>query len=162
MRLDLSIVNRHSPYTVFQEEHAYYFWTAYDILYMVTFEEDAFGGNDVFWFNLANLSRKNSPGDRKVQDTIVCVIEEFFRMNRDVLLYLCDTANDQQAMRARLFSRWFNSYEAKQKYILRSDIVEAEGQTDYVALIVSRENPYAEQIVQLFEAEIKIFKENKI
>ena len=159
--LDLTFINSRSPYTVWKGEGFYSFYSEYGILYSVEFEKDYFGGNPVYWFNLTNRSSKASPNDRNVQATIVCIIEEFFRSNTDVILYMCDTADNQQAMRARLFSRWFNTYEAKQSYIMKTAIVETEGQQDFVVLIVSPRHPHAKLIAELFDAEVSALKAHK-
>ena len=97
----------------------------------------------------------------KVRDTIICIIEEFFRQNPDILLYLCDTANGQQAMRNRLFLRWFNTYEMKQKYSIFNEMIPDEGEMNYVSLIIPLSHPQFEAIVSHFNEMIDNFKENK-
>ena len=42
--------------------------------------------------------------------SVVRIIIEFFRANPDILLYMCDNANNQQAQRNRLFLRWFMGF----------------------------------------------------
>lgn len=159
--LDISFVLEHSPYSVWQDGEVYNFITDYGILYSVTFEREYSIRVPAYWFNLTNLSGKNSPNDRNVQATIICLIEAFFKANTDVLLYMCDTADNQQAIRARLFMRWFNSYEAKDHYIIRSVVVKTENKEDYVALIIPRVHPYAELISELFDAEVMMYQQNK-
>ncbi|WP_219817613.1 DUF6169 family protein [Xylanibacter ruminicola] len=43
------------------------------------------------------MSQEKSPGDIKIQKTIICIIEEFFRKNPDILLYMCSTEDNHQA-----------------------------------------------------------------
>ena len=137
------------------------FTTDFQIDYAVTFDLDETLGYPVYWFNLINMSGKNSPRDKKIQYTVICIIEEFFRSNVDVLLYMCDTADNQQAMRSWLFMRWFESYDGKERFITRSSTLRTGGQEEFMAMIVSRNHPYAEQIAELFEAEVALFKNNK-
>lgn len=160
-QLNLSRVNAHSPYKLEVEGDSYLFYTDYDILYSVTFDKEEGINYPAYWFNLTNLSGMNSPRDRKIQYTVICIIEEFFRSNEDVLLYMCDTADNQQSMRARLFMRWFESYESKERYITRSAVVVTENQPDYIVLIVERSHPHAELITELFDAEIAAFRQYK-
>ncbi len=98
---------------------------------------------------------------RKVQQTIIHIIEEFFRKNPDILLYMCDTANEQQAQRDRLFLRWFNAYEQKKKYVIKSAVVIDEGEPNYIYLIVPTAHPMLHNILSTFDSEITMFQTNK-
>lgn len=78
------------------------------------------------------------------------------------MLYMCSTDNNQQAQRARLFLRWFNGYEQKQRYYIKAVEVKGDDQrTDYIALIMQRSHPNFEEIVCLFNSEIEMFNELK-
>jgi len=74
---------------------------------------------------------------------------------------MCDTADEQQAMRARLFLRWFNGYEQQKKYVIRTVVLKDEGIESYIALIIQRSHPQFEEIINLFDTEIAMFQENK-
>ena len=104
-RLNLERINEYAPYKVELIEGQYLFETDNGILYGVSDPEDMPGGLNSYWFNLANRSHKASPNDWKIRSTIIFIIEEFFHQNPDILLYMCDNANNQQAMRNRLFLR---------------------------------------------------------
>ena len=157
VRLQLS-----APYTVVQEGEEYLFRSDSDILYAVSFQAyDAIPGLSAYWFDLSNRSHKASPNDTKVRETVIAIIEEFFYQNPDILLYMCDTADEQQSMRARLFLRWFNGYEQQKKYVIRTAILKDEGIESYIALIVQRSHPQFEEIITLFDTEIAMFQENK-
>ena len=102
----------------------------------------------------------------KIAQTVVCIIEEFFRLNPEVLLYMCSTDNGQQAMRNRLFLRWFNGYEQQKRYLIRSTEVRGIGPDnkpieEYVALIIQRGHPLLDEIVSRFDSEIAMFNELK-
>ena len=99
--------------------------------------------------------------DVKIRATVTCIIEEFFRVNPDILLYLCDSANEQQAMRSRLFMRWFNGYAKQNDYYIRSEMVMDEGSENYVALIVQRTHPQLQAIMDAFDSIIEQFRANK-
>ena len=142
------------------------FTTDKGIAYRVDFELDCNPYFTAYWFNLANPQHKRSSGDVKIAQTIICIIEEFFRTNPEVLLYMCSTDNGQQAQRARLFLRWFNGYEQQKKYAIRSYDVrstDADGKPikEYVALIVQRTHPQFNEIIARFDNEIAIFNELK-
>ena len=144
------------------ESGAYlYFRTDYDILYLVSFDEEENPFYKAYWFNLTNPQNVASPGDKKIAQTVICIIEEFFRQNPDILLYMCSTDGGQQAQRSRLFLRWFNGAEQQKHYYIRTAEVKGEGHQDYVAFIVQRSNPYIEEIIRLFDSDIDLFNEMK-
>ena len=108
-KLNLSQINILAPYPVWYEGAELLFKTDHNILYSAAFELDDMLNIKAYWFRITNRSGKKSPNDKKVQQTIIHIIEEFFRTNPDILLYICDNANEQQAQRDRLFLRWFNA-----------------------------------------------------
>ena len=114
-----------------------------------------------YWFNLSNRSHKASPGDRKIRTTIIFIIEEFFRQNPDILLYMCDSADEQQAMRSRLFLRWFNAYGQQADYYSRTEMILDEDEENYIALIVKRSHPRLQDIIAFFDEQVMMFRANK-
>lgn len=160
--LNLEMINSHSEYQVFLSQTGkYLFKTDFDILYAVDFELDNNPYYTAYWFNLTNPKNTKSPGDIKIAQTVICIIEEFFRLNPEVLLYMCSTDNGQQAMRNRLFLRWFSGYEQQKKYAIKSSEVRSEGYNEYVALIIQRSHPQFQEIMSRFEDEIELFNEMK-
>lgn len=160
--LDINHISILAPYKVLKDDGEYLFETDHGILYAVEFkEEPMFGSLTAYWFNLVNRSQKASPNDVKIRATVTCIIEEFFRANPDILLYLCDNANDQQAMRSRLFLRWFNGYAQQANYYIRTEMVMDEGEENYVALIVQRSHPQLQMVIETFDEIINQFKANK-
>ncbi len=133
--------------------------------------ETGMGGTDTTWTENhgrrePNPEHAKSPGDVKIAQTVVCIIEEFFRLNPEVLLYMCSTDKGQQAQRSRLFLRWFNGYEQQKHYLIRSTEIRGIGPDnkpikEYVALIIQRTHPLLDEIVQRFDDEIQMFNDNK-
>ena len=159
--LDLSKVNVVSPYTVWCSGEDYHFITDNDILYVVNFEKDENIEFGAYWFNLTNIKNKKSPNDYKLQLAVICIIEEFFNKNPDILLYICDSATRPQAMRSRLFLRWFSSFREKENFIIRTALLLDDDEENYIAMIVQRDNPDIDSILEYFENEIGMFRENK-
>ena len=160
--LDLARVNSLAPYQIVFEDGEFRFETDHDIRYAISFDTEIIEDEiRTYWFNLSNRSGKASPGDKKIRMTIVLLLEEFFRTNPDVLLYICDSANDQQAMRARLFLRWFNAYGRNEEYYTRTETVKDESEDNYIAIIVRRSHPQFDMVISLFEEEISMFRANK-
>lgn len=160
--LNLNRVNLKAPYTVWRQGNQYIFKTDYLIIYSVTFDKEEmlekyFG----YWFNLSNTSGQKSPNDKKISLTLVAIIEEFFFQKPNVLLYLCDSANNQQAQRARLFFHWFEKFNREKDYVINTAIIKDEEEENYVALIAKNDNPYFKDILSIFSNEVEMFKENK-
>ena len=163
---DLNRINAVAPYKVWGNDLLYRFDTDNGIRYLVNFELDVNPYYTAYWFNLTNPDHMKSPGDIKIAKTIICIIEEFFRMNPEVLLYMCSTDKGQQAQRARLFLRWFNGYEQQKRYLIKATEVrsinpDGKPMEEYVALIVPRVHPLLDEIVERFEEEIRMFNDNK-
>ena len=160
--LELNILNRLAPYEVKFKGGEYCFLTDFNIESSIEFKyEPSFNGLPAYWFDLSNRSGKASPNDPKVRDTVIRIIIEFFRANPDILLYMCDNANDQQAQRNRLFLRWFMGEEQSKHYVIKTAMVEDEGMENFIAIIVPRLHPYVNEVIAHFDAEIKMFKSNK-
>jgi hypothetical protein len=116
-----------------------------------------------YWFNLVNMSGAASPSDKKVWQTVFCIIEGFFHANPDILLYMCSTAGEQQAQRARLFSYWFNKAGQQERYYFKTAEIKGEepGTKEYVAIIVPRNHPQAEDVVAWFDHDTQMFDSMK-
>ena len=160
--LDQAFLSRLAPYTVVLIGDEYCFRTDFGVDYAVAFNpEPSFGGLPAYWFDLSNRSGKASPNDPKVRDTVIRIIIEFFRANPDILLYMCDNANDQQAQRNRLFLRWFMGAEQSKLFYIKTEMVIDEGVENFIAIIVPLSHPYLEDIIERFDAEIEMFRANK-
>lgn len=150
------------PYIVKENGNEYTFKSDYGIVYAVSFkEEETFSPIPAYWFDLMNRSQKASPNDPKVRETVIRIIVEFFRANPDILLYMCDTADDQQAQRNRLFLRWFSGSEQSKLFFIKTALVIDEGVENFIAIILPRQHPYLKEIISHFDEEIKMFQENK-
>ncbi|MBO5615279.1 MAG: hypothetical protein J5932_04050 [Prevotella sp.] len=164
--LSIDAINMHSPYIVGFDGKAFIFVTDKGITYRADFELDTNPYFTAYWFNLANPEHIKSPNDIKIGQTVICIIEEFFRVNSDVMLYMCSTDGGQQAMRNRLFLRWFSGYEQQKKYAIKTsevkgETVDGKPMREYVALIVQRNHPLFDSIVNSFDSEVAMFNELK-
>ena len=162
-RLDVNLINLFSSYHVWEESNRFYFETDYNLKYFVDFTLDDNPERVAYWLNLVNMSGEASPSDMKIWQTVFCVIEEFFRKNPDILLYLCSTKGGQQAQRARLFSYWFNKAGQQERYYFKTVEVKGEmpGTKEYVAIIIPRNHPQAEEALAFFEKETALFNSMK-
>ncbi len=158
--LHLSLINGQSPYKVWQTAIGdYNFETDFGVLYRISFRiEQTIWEEGAYEFSIINQNRKSSPNDRKVRDTVFCIIEEFFNSNPDILLYQCETGDNRQAMRDRLFLRWFKEYEHSDRYFIKVSEIVAEKVSNYTAIIVQKDNPNLEAIISDFNEFVGFFQ----
>ena len=161
-QLDLERINEYAPYKIEIESGQYIFETDHNILYGVSFDEDPTPiALKAYWFNLTNHSLKASPRDPKIRTTVILIIEEFFRSNPDILLYMCDSADNQQAQRSRLFLHWFDTYGQQKDYYTCTEMVKDGEEDNYIAMIVKRTHPQLQVVIDLFNKQIAMFRANK-
>ena len=158
--LNLARINELVPYEVWQtSEGDFNFQTDFGVLYRISFRiEQTIWNDGAYEFSIINQNRKSSPNDKNVRDTIFIIIEEFFNSNPNILLYQCETGDNRQAMRDRLFLRWFKEYEHSDKYFVKVSTITAEKVTNYTAMIVEKNNPQLESIIKDFDEFIGFFQ----
>ena len=157
---NLTRLNLHAPYTIWMEGNgSYKFKTDYEVIYRIEFAENQNIWEDekAYEFGILNENRKSSPNDLKVRLTVQAIIEEFFLTNPDILLYQCETGDNRQAMRARLFTKWFNEYDKRERFCVKVSVLRDEEADNYIAIIVQKSNPKLESILQDFNNFIGFF-----
>lgn len=159
--LNIARINERSPYEVWQSsEGDYNFQTEFDVLYRISFRiEQTIWDDGAYEFSIINQNQKSSPNDKKVRDTIFILIEEFFACNPDILLYQCETGDNRQDMRDRLFLRWFKEYGNRNNYFIKVSTIVDEQVTNYTAIIVQKDNPQIETIIKDFDDFIGFFQD---
>ena len=65
------------------------------------------------------------------------------------------------SVESRLFLRWFKGAEQQKHYVIRATEVKGENGMEYVAAIIQRNNPHLNEIISLFDSDIKMFNEMK-
>ena len=117
----LDRINKIAPYEVKVEGKQYVFDTAQGLRYEVRFfEEQPIGGCETWQFSFAKANSEPAPEDPYVRFTLFAIIDEFFHENEDVLLYICDTSDNREAARNRLFIRWFKQSAQPDRFTIRS------------------------------------------
>lgn len=153
-------INRTSPYKVKVVENSRaVFTTDYGVLYIISFDEDDTSmSRTTYQFVILNANNKQSPRDKKLRDTIIAIVEDFFESNNEVMLYICETGDGKQAMRNRLFNYWFSSFINKGQYtLLQSSVKDDEGIENFFAVICRNDYPEAKQVVSEFYDTVILF-----
>ena len=157
--LSATAINLHSPYPVRKmEDGSIEFYTEHGVHYGVEFvEDDTLLSRTAYHLNIVNANHRKSPSDPKVKDTIICIVDEFFRQNNTTLLYICDTGDNKQSMRIRLFERWFETYEKRWSFtFISSSLLDEDNNVNYAAIILRNDNPYLKEIVNEFLETIEL------
>lgn len=156
--LSLENINKVSPYEVTQRVESpcvFSFFTDYGIEYEIVIKaNDIFVPSGAYALDIVNVWHQPSPGDPKFQQTLMAIVEEFFSQNDDVMLYVTETRDDKQASRNRLFVRWFHAYEHSDRYVIRTAEGKMDGQMNFMAIILRRDNPRLQQVFEEFDETI--------
>ena len=149
--ISLSAVNAKSPYKIDSDQSgSFFFVTNKQRLYHVAFIEDQlFCEHGIYQYCLE--TEMHTAADGHVYEVVVALMEEFFKSSAKGLLYVCDSTDERQAVRRRLFNRWFNSYAEKDKYLLLQREVQYEDMLHYVSLIVRKDHSETQAIITSFD-----------
>ena len=157
--LRLENINLHAPYKVMQDPERlnnFYFvsdsGTRFDVDFTVN---EAIIPSGAYEFGITNKQFKSSPHDTKLRLTIFAIIEEFFDVNgEDTMLYLAETGDRKQAFRNRLFVRWFNIYERREYFYMKTAEGKMDGVMNFLAIISRKDNPHLPQAIAEFDETI--------
>ena len=69
------------------------------------------------------------------------VLEDFFKNEGVVLDYICETDDNRQAARHRIFHKWYSSALDKDSYSMRDLHIRYEGIDFYSSVILRKDNP---------------------
>lgn len=156
--LNLENINRVSPYKVtlrVESPSVFSFYTDFGVEYEIVIKSnDIFIASGGYALDIINVWHQPSPGDPKFRDTLMAIVEEFFRQNNDVMLYVTETKDSKQASRNRLFVRWFNTYEHRDQFVIKTAEGKMDGQLNFMAIILRRDNPRLQQVFEEFEETI--------
>lgn len=160
-KLDLGKINRHAPYKVCKDsnDEAYTFIADSGAEFSVGFMlDDLIQSDDSYELIVGNLNGVKSPRDRKVRETIIVIVEEFFDSNVATMLFLCSTRDGKQLMRGRLFKNWFDTYERRNRFtMVISTLVDEYGVDNVAAVIMRNDNPNLGKVLAEFGETIEMF-----
>ena len=118
IKFSLSRILEESPYDLFLSGTDFRFITDFGIHYSVSFnkEDIVLGECETYQLIIRKIDEIRSKHDPKVEKTILAIIDEFFRSNLEILLYMCDTSDGRESIRNRLFISWFEKYANKERF----------------------------------------------
>lgn len=162
IQLSLEHLYSKSPYKIIPINNDLDFFTDTNTHYRISFtQEAAIGGCDTYQFIIRKVESIPTSHDPKVEATILTIIDEFFRSNLNVLLYICDTSDNREEARNRLFLTWFERNAEPERFTIRTANAEVEGEGFYAAIIVENRNPKLKEITEEFEQTAQMLREDK-
>ena len=133
-------------------QSGYTFITDNGTKYQIAFIRDyTLEGFEVYQFTLVVEDGEPSRKDKKIQNTVTNIIEQFFESNQSGLLYICDTNDGRQSVRDRLFSMWYRAYPKKERFTYESESIEVESVNYYISLLIRNDNPFLQEMRQSFK-----------
>lgn len=167
MKIDIAEINKHSPYPVTVEENlSLTFQSDRDIRYRISFSENSGTLADglVGYYLMFAPENRPAPGlrffDKKVRETIFCVISNFLTFNNQVVIYICDGRDHHASERSRLFHRWYRAAESKfkERYIMKTVCYDRE-LAFFGGIILSVDNPRKDEYIAALEAQKQLLGE---
>lgn len=155
-------INQAAPYEIrVLQDRSAFFTTDNGLHYIVSFDPDDVSLSHLcYQLVIVNVDNLPSPRDIKLRDTIVAIVEGFFALNNEVMLYICETSDGKQALRNRLFQYWYSRYERKQEFtFLSASIKDEEGIINYATLIIRNDNPDYTEMVNEFALTVKVLND---
>ena len=161
--LSLTTINRLAPYQVtLAEDGGLDFVTARGIHYTIYFDEEPpLGDCATFQFIIRKIEQRRSAHDHNVEQTILAILDVFFKEHLDVLLYMCDDSDGREANHNRLFLTWFRKHAAPDRFTIRTASAVVEGKGFYAAIIVENRNPKLADVIADFEQTAAALTEGK-
>lgn len=149
-----------SPYPLQEaDDFSYQFTTGAGITYHVyfldysyMFNEYPYLGENVYSFNIDVIEGDTALAgeDERIGLTLIEVFKTFFTRQRNVAVYVCDSADERHLARKRKFDFWFWKYNDGS--IIKEDgVAMVEDMEILNSLLIHRNNPHCTQIIFAFK-----------
>lgn len=164
VKLDLEGLNKTIPYPLAYSPEAkdgYFFITDQKVQYtLYLIKVDLFSSDDTYEFAIHLDSGKPLSRDPKIREEILGIAEHYFKHNKNSVLYFCDTSDNRQAKRDRLFQRWLELAARKSDILsMRGVITEDDGVDNYVTLVSRVDNPNFDSVMSEFKQLVVLLKD---
>ena len=161
LTFSLAELNKKSPYMLESSgSYSFSFITTQGKKYEIGFIQDLMISDEgVYQFFITTEDQFKTVLDSKIRQTVLVVIEEFFKNEGAVLDYICATEDHRQASRDRLFHQWYMNSLEKDQLHLRNMSIAIDG-TEYFASVIMRNyNPRFEAMTEAIDRFIEDFQD---
>jgi Family of unknown function (DUF6169) len=155
------VQNRYEFSSTDESSTRYLFKTENGVLYEVLFKPTPYLFDNLpivneFVYELI-IGKLEGPAQKTARDTaisvtIAAICANFFELQQKrVILFICDSSDGRQVIRARKFRDWFDRFNDSSFIKLDAKIPESTDSYIFLSLIFSLKNPYLHDIVSGFE-----------
>ena len=106
----------------------------------------------VFQIFIDNKDERKTPPDLNVYETVVAILEEFFKNDNIALVFICDSHDGRQAIRQRLFNIWFAQYGHNHLFQLVSKRLIVDDTPYFVNLLAKKDMPLLQDRIASLES----------
>lgn len=161
LTFSLSELNKKSPYVLESSGmYSFTFLTAQGKKYEIGFIQDLMISDEgVYQFFITTEDQFKTVLDRKIQQTIFIVIEEFFKNEGVLLDYICATEDHRQASRDRMFHQWYANSIEKENYWMRRMSIKIDEIEYFSSVIMRNDNPRFKAMTEAIDRFIQDFQD---
>jgi hypothetical protein len=135
------------------DDGSYYFVTKSGLEYKALFVDnsDLFSRQfQSFEFQFYPINSKKRKGvDEKVKNTIIYLITEFLANEVNVLIFVCDSADNGAESRRNLFAKWHKYSELEFVHKQDFEIIGGQEEKIFASALLNKTNPQFENIIQI-------------
>ena len=157
----LSELNKKSPYILESSGmYSFTFITTQGKKYEIGFIQDLMISDEgIYQFFITTEDQFKTVLDKKIQQTVLVVLEEFFKNEGVVLDYICATDDNRQASRDRLFHQWYVNSLGKERYYFRNMSIKLDDTEYFSSVIMRNDNPRFDAMIEAMDRFILDFQD---
>lgn len=161
LTFSLAELNKKSPYMLESSgSYSFSFTTTQGKKYEIGFIQDLMISDEgVYQFFITTEDQFKTVFDSKIRQTVLVVIEEFFKNEGVVLDYICATEDHRQASRDRLFHQWYVNSLEKEQFHLRNMSIDIDGTEYFASVIMRNDNPRYEALTEAMDRFVEDFQD---
>ena len=161
LEFSLSSLNKEAPYKLESSGlYSFSFMTEQGKRYEIGFIQDLMISDEgIYQFFISTEDKFKTAPDEKIQQTVMVVMTEFFKTQGVVLDYICATEDNRQAVRDRMFHRWFEQSMDKDQYYMRNMSVEIDGIWYYASVVLRKDNPRFDAVMEAVDRFVADFQD---
>jgi hypothetical protein len=147
-----------SPYEILEDDNGYYFTTSSGIIYRIVFDDldSVFSDYKTLKGRVFSYSFyptiKQKGADERIKLTIAYSINEFFKNNQNMIVFVCDSTDERELCRKRLFDGWFSEFNINGNLEKFDGIVSGDDTSISNSIIMSSDLSDKAFVVKTFNA----------
>jgi Family of unknown function (DUF6169) len=151
------------PYSIVKDKHfpIYDFQTDNQIIYQVSFKDssyvfDEYVTQKIEAYEMAiqvvyNPVTQKQRLDGRIPVTIAGIFYDFIYRNKEqIVIYICDSSDNKQAIRNRKFTQWFELFKGNEFIKIDAHIIDYDRVTYFTSVILHCDNPKRQEITEVF------------